>query len=89
MERWEPPLNRGSFQADARGGSLRLSVVDEDGFGQLDCEAVIADVTDGEVRWRGDKSLAQRKGKTVRLRFELSAATLYAISGVELAGKAP
>ncbi len=77
------------ISADAKAGSVRVAVVDEDGFGLDDCVAVAADVTDGEVRWKGGKSLAMLKGKAVRLRFELSAATLFAFSGVELLGKVP
>ncbi|HOW17469.1 MAG TPA: hypothetical protein PLC79_00415 [Phycisphaerae bacterium] len=60
------------------GGSVRASVVDADGFALADGEAIGTDVTDGTVRWRDGRDLGPCKGKPVRLRFELRAATLYA-----------
>jgi len=60
------------------GGSVRASVLDADGFGPGDCEAIVADVTDGTIRWRGDRDLTCLRDRPVRLRFELRCATLYA-----------
>jgi hypothetical protein len=70
--------------ADAQGGSLRVAVLDAEGYALDDCQPITANVTDGVVRWKGDKDLAALKGKTVRLKFELDKATLYAVSGLKL-----
>lgn len=70
--------------ADARGGALRAAVVDAEGLGLDDCEPITDDVTDGVVRWRSGRKLSDLKGKVVRLKFELSSATLYAFDGLEL-----
>lgn len=72
--------------ADAAGGALRVSVLDEEGFGFGHCRPITADVTDAEVKWRGGKRFAILKGRTVRLQFEMDAAKLYAFSGLELPG---
>lgn len=69
---------------DAKGGSLRVSVLDEKGFELDRCKPITADVTDAEVRWKGDRRFAALKGKTVRLRFEFETARLYAFSGLRL-----
>ena len=70
--------------ADAKGGSLRVAVLDETGFELDRCQAITADVTDAEVKWKSGKRFASLEGKTVRLQFELKAAKLYAFGGVEL-----
>ena len=69
------------ISADAQGGSLRASVLDADGYDLEACEPIVADVTDGVVQWKGHKGLESLKGKTVRLKFELRGAKLYALSG--------
>jgi hypothetical protein len=66
---------------DAKGGSLRVQVFAK-GF-ELS-RPITADVTDEEVKWDGSKRFSSLKGSTVRLQFELRAATLYSFSGVEL-----
>ena len=73
--------------ADARGGSLRVAVLDERGFELDRCHPISADVTDAEVEWKGAKRFSSLKGKIVRLQFELDSAKLYAFSGVELAAQ--
>ena len=73
-----------SLTADAQGGSIRVAVLDTDGYALDDCDPIAADVTDGPVKWKGDKTLAALKGKTVRLKFEIQRAKLYAISGLRL-----
>jgi len=70
--------------ADARGGAIRVAVLDEEGFELERCQPVTENATDLEVQWKGGKSLSSLQGKTVRLRFELDAARLYAFSGLEL-----
>jgi hypothetical protein len=73
--------------ADVRGGSVRVEIVGKSGCALADCETITADVTDGVVRWKNTGSLAALKGKTVRLKFELNSATLYAFSGMERVAK--
>ena len=72
------------ISADAQGGSLRVSVLDTAGCALDDCEPIATDVTDGAVQWKGHKGLESFKGKTVRLKFELRGAKLYALSGASL-----
>jgi hypothetical protein len=67
----------------AVGGAVRVRVLDAEGFGLEDCQAVSGDTLDGVVRWRGGKGLAQLKGRVVKLQFELRDARLYAFSGPE------
>jgi hypothetical protein len=74
--------------ADAQGGSLRVAVLDHDGYALDDCPPIAADVTDGVVKWKGDKNLTALKGQTVRLSFESRGARLYAFSGLRLADSA-
>ncbi len=66
--------------ADAAGGAVRVGVVDAEGLGLDDAVPVSADVTDTAVRWKGGGDLSRWVGKSVRLRFELESATLYAFS---------
>ncbi|MBN2296174.1 MAG: hypothetical protein JXM70_27330 [Pirellulales bacterium] len=68
--------------ADAENGSLRVSVLEADGFGLDDCEPITHNVTDGVVIWKRGKDPSSLKGKTVRLKFELNSAVLYAFSGL-------
>jgi hypothetical protein len=63
---------------DAAGGSLRVGVLEAEGFALGDCRPVTADVTDALVKWRGWADLAALRGKPVRLQFELRKAKLYA-----------
>ena len=70
--------------ADTRGGSLAVEVLDQNGqpiagLSRAECKP-LADV-DGlrlEVTWAGQKDLSVTKGKPVRLRFHLQDAKLYA-----------
>ncbi len=69
--------------ADAESGRVRVGVLGER---PLDaCTPIAADVTDAAVTWNADASSRPLKGRTVRLVFELTGATLYAFSGVERA----
>jgi len=65
----------------AGGGSVRVGVEGESGLSVDDCEPIAANVTDGIVRWKKGRGLAPFIGKSVRLRFELRAAGLYAFAG--------
>jgi hypothetical protein len=67
--------------AEARGGSLRVAVLDAPGFTSEAALVITNDVTDGLVQWlRHD--FASLKGQRVRFRFELQQATLFAFSGL-------
>lgn len=66
------------LSADALGGSLRVAIVDADGFGLGDCEPIDSNVTDGMVRWRNNRDLSEFLGKPIQFRFELRNARLYA-----------
>ncbi|MBM3890562.1 MAG: hypothetical protein FJ388_15730 [Verrucomicrobia bacterium] len=65
-------------------GSLRLEALDETGATLAESKPITADATDGVVAWKGGKNWAALKGKTVRLKFDLTGAKLYAFSGVTL-----
>jgi len=69
--------------ADAEGGSLRVSVLNVEGFGLGNCCAIASDVTDGPINWVSGKELSELVGKNIRLRFELKSAMLYALSFCE------
>jgi hypothetical protein len=66
--------------ADAGGGSVRAGIVDAEDFSLERCRPVAADVTDAAVEWRGADDLGRLAGRRVRLRFELSSASLYTFS---------
>jgi hypothetical protein len=70
--------------ADAKGGELRVAVLDEKGFELDHCRPLRSNVTDQEVRWTGGAKFSALKGKPVRLQFQLFSAKLYAFSGLEL-----
>ena len=68
--------------ADARGGEVRVEVLDEGGrliepFSAANCRGVRGDGTRLPVRWTRD-SLAAVAGQTVRFRFLVTGARLYA-----------
>jgi len=67
---------------DAGGGELRVAVLSIDGqpmagFEAISCRPIRADKLDAPVSWRGH-SLKQLQGKTIRLKFQLDRARLYA-----------
>jgi len=64
--------------ADAAEGSLRVAVVDADGFGLDNCEPVDVNIADGIIKWKDNRDLSRFIGKPIRLQFELKAALLYA-----------
>jgi len=65
------------------GGELRAEIVGAEGCSAEECEPLRANATEAVIRWKSGKSLADFKGKTVRIRFTLHAATLYALSGLQ------
>lgn len=72
------------LNADAREGSVVVEVLDSDGepiegFARKDCQSL--DKVDGlrlESRWGGDAQLSDLKGKTIRLKFYLDRARVFA-----------
>jgi len=66
--------------ADAKSGSLRVGVLDAEGFGLGDCQSITSDVTDGVVCWTSENDLSPLVGKEIRLLFELKSAIVYAFS---------
>ena len=70
------------LNADARGGELRLAVVDADGnsippFTLENCQPVTTDDVRHVVRWRGAADVSALQHRTVRLQFELTRAKLF------------
>lgn len=64
---------------DAQGGSVQVTVLDAPGF-DVPGRPIAADATDAAVEF--PKSFALLRGKTVRLKFVLNNARLYAFSGL-------
>ncbi|MDD4870240.1 MAG: hypothetical protein PHR77_06735 [Kiritimatiellae bacterium] len=69
--------------ADASGGSLRVEIVDINGFSLDDCEPITSDVTDCIVKWKSGKTPGMLKGKLARIKFVLCNARIYTFSGME------
>jgi hypothetical protein len=63
--------------ADAAGGSLQVSVLDESGTSLGVSRPIMADVTDATVEWDQPDLLAKLKGQTIQLKFDLRSAKLY------------
>jgi hypothetical protein len=64
-------------------GTLRVELQDTDGqpisgFTLAECVEIYGDRIDGEVRWASGGDLTPLKGRTIRLRFVLGDADLYA-----------
>ncbi len=67
-----------SLTADAAGGEVRVSLLDDEGKPAMQSRPITADGTDATVRWEDDSDLSSWVGKPIRLRFELTRAKLYA-----------
>jgi hypothetical protein len=68
-------------------GFVRVAVTNEagielPGFGLADCDRIKADSTGYEVTWGGSGDVSSISGKTVRLKFEMQDAKLYAFEFV-------
>ena len=69
--------------ADVRFGALTAEVIDADGkpfsgYAAADCEGLVrVDATKRAVSWKGG-DLSRFAGKSVRFRFNMKVATLYA-----------
>lgn len=61
-------------------GSLRVAILNVDGFGLNDCEPIDTNVTDRTVRWKNSSDLSEFLDKPIRLQFELNNSRLYAFS---------
>ena len=64
-------------------GSVRVEIQDVDGkalpgFALEDCEETFGDAIEREVAWKAGKDVNSLAGKTVRLRFALKDADLFA-----------
>jgi hypothetical protein len=68
------------ISADAKGGAVRISVLDDQGRPVGQAKPVAADVSDGVICWQDGFDLAGYLGKKIRLRFELENATIYSFS---------
>jgi hypothetical protein len=69
--------------ADLTGGELRAEMLDVDGrviapFSRGNCDPIHGDGTRMAVRWRSGESLSALAGRTVRLRFHVTAGRVYA-----------
>lgn len=67
------------ISADAKNGAVKIAVLGEDGRILAESSPVKGNVTDEPVQWAKGDYRALR-GKTVRLRFDLTAARLYAFN---------
>jgi len=69
--------------ADARNGEVRVEIVDEAGkpiapYTLANCRPVVGDSTLAAVTWTGADDVHALRGKTVRFRFDVRRAALYA-----------
>ncbi|MDP6547274.1 MAG: hypothetical protein QGH60_25165, partial [Phycisphaerae bacterium] len=59
---------------------VKVTLLDKDSNQLAVGEPVKQTVTDAEVKWLGEFSLTNLKGKQIRLRFELRDSKLYSFS---------
>ena len=69
-------------------GELRVEIQDEQvralpGFSLEECERILANDVAYTVKWKGNPDVSALRGKTVRLRFVIRAAKLYAFQFVK------
>jgi hypothetical protein len=64
-------------------GYVKVVLIDEDNKELAESELISKTVTDAPVRWKNGFSLADYKGKKIRLRFELRDSKLYSFSFIE------
>ena len=65
------------INADAGEGQVRVGVVDHPELGLVQCIPMAGNLLDGAVLWQNGQTLAPLVGQSIRLQFELQAATLY------------
>ena len=76
-----------NFATSAAGG-IRVEIQNQDGqpidgFALKDCPEIFGDTIDRTVTWRNASDVRSLAGKSVRLRFQLKDADLYAFQFVE------
>ncbi|HSW45106.1 MAG TPA: hypothetical protein VLM89_06000 [Phycisphaerae bacterium] len=64
--------------ADANGGAASVEVLDENGISLGVSKPITVDATDAILEWNKPGLLSGLQGRTVRLKFELRSARLYA-----------
>ena len=74
-----------TVNASARGGSVSVAVLDENGveiggYAKIDCAVFDGDSVRHHVTWRDSVSLEPLKGSPVRLKFYMRSAGLYSFS---------
>lgn len=72
------------LNADLRGGSVRIELLDAQGNRLDEARPLKEDCNDRPLAWAGRTTLDDLAGKLVRLRFELRGARLYSFTGLEL-----
>lgn len=70
--------------ANASGGRIRIAAIDDIAVGIDEVEEITTDVTDFAVNWKHD-GIAKHKGRNIHLQFELTNASLWTLSGIDLA----
>jgi len=66
--------------ADTAGGRLRVGVLDADNFTLARCQPITGKVANRVVQWSAAADLESLTGRSIRLKFELQMAKLYAFS---------
>jgi hypothetical protein len=69
-------------------GSVKIAVLDETekelpGFGETDAEELAGDEIDRPVKWKSGKTIADLRGRVVRLKFIVRDADLYSFGAFE------
>ena len=67
-----------TLTADAQGGSITVSIVDEDGVMRLESEPIEGNVTETLVSWKNCGSLEKYVGSKLRLQATIRNAKVYA-----------
>jgi hypothetical protein len=66
------------INTDAGHGQVRVGVAAGEGLSVDESIPIVGDVIDGVATWRNEPGLTALVGRSIRLRFELNAATLFA-----------
>ena len=69
--------------ADVKGGSLRVTLLDPAGKVLAESQPITQDAVDLPVPWQNEQTLDQWQGQSVRLKFECEEGTLYSFTGLE------
>ncbi len=71
-----------SVSANAGGGSVEMSLIDEQGKAIDQAKPIATDAIDAVLEWQTIRDWSAMKGKTVRIAISMRGAKLYAISGI-------